>query len=359
MITKKQWFWTSFLLSLCIGIHLFSANADWVENYYTNGSYPVLTEILRYTFGWLPFSIGDIVYGVVFIWLVYKMIYGIKLLYQKKVTGKSFKQGLMKWITVLLALYLIFNLFWGINYDRKGIAQQLGLQQEKYTLVELKYIDSLLLKKANESKAGLLKKNESIKTDKEIFSGAINAYSQIQGQFPFLAYRARSVKRSYWGWLGNYLNFTGYYNPFTGEAQINTTVPKFLQPYTTCHEMAHQLGYAKENEANFVGYLAASASKDTLFNYSVYLDLFMYANRTLWQVDSSAAKNFAHQLLPEIKMDLKEWRIFMLRHQNPIEPGIKWLYGKFLQGNGQPSGMLTYDEVTGLLIAYEKKYGKI
>jgi hypothetical protein len=78
-----------------------------------------------------------------------------------------------------------------------------------------------------------------------------------------------------WGWLGNYVGFTGYYNPFTGEAQVNTTVPKFLQPFTASHEVAHQLGYAKEMEANFVGYLAASHSTDTLFRYSVYLDLFL------------------------------------------------------------------------------------
>ena len=167
------------------------------------------------------------------------------------------------------------------------------------------------------------------------------------------------MKSSLWGWVGDYLGFTGYYNPFTAEAQVNRGVPVFLQPYTTCHEIGHQLGYAKENEANFVGYLAATASKNRMFNYSAYLDLFMYANRSLAQVDSSAAKNFAHQLLPEIKTDLKEWKTFLINHKNPIEPGVRWMYGIFLQNNNQPSGMLSYDEVTGLLIAYYKKYGKI
>ncbi len=59
-------------------------------------------------------------------------------------------------------------------------------------------------------------------------------------------------------WLGNYLGFTGYYNPFTGEAQVNTTVPQFLLPNIALHEMGHQIGYAKEDEANFSAYLAAS-----------------------------------------------------------------------------------------------------
>ena len=108
-----------------------------------------------------------------------------------------------------------------------------------------------------------------------------------------------------------------------------------------------------------MGYLAASSSKDSLFLYSVYLDLFLYADRNLYSVDSAAAKSFAHQLLPEVKTDLKEVSDFNRRHRNPVEPVIRWLYGKYLQSNQQPSGVLSYDEVTGFLIAYYKKYGTL
>ena len=97
------------------------------------------------------------------------------------------------------------------------------------------------------------------------------------------------------------MGFTGYYNPFTGEAQVNTTVPKFLLPYITLHEIGHQLGYAKEDEANFSGYLAAVDSHDTLFQYSTYLDLFVYANREVFYFDSTASKLAAAQLVPEVK----------------------------------------------------------
>ena len=127
---------------------------------------------------------------------------------------------------------------------------------------------------------------------------------------PFIEYKGASVKSSFYGWLGNYLGFTGYYNPFTGEAQVNTTVPKFLLPFITLHEMGHQLGYAKEDEANFSGYLAAANSHDTLFQYSAYLDLFVYANREVFYFDSSASKNAVKQLIPEVKADLLEWKRF-------------------------------------------------
>jgi hypothetical protein len=64
-------------------------------------------------------------------------------------------------------------------------------------------------------------------------------------------------------------------------------------------------------------------------------------------------------LVPEIKNDLQEWRAFSRRHKNPVEPVIRWMYGKYLENNQQPQGVLSYDEVTSFLIAYYKKFGKI
>ena len=77
------------------------------------------------------------------------------------------------------------------------------------------------------------------------------------------------------------------------------------------------------------------------------------------KVDSANAKNYAAQLLPAIKVDLKELKDFFMRYKNPFEPVIRWAYGKYLQSNQQPQGMLAYDEVTAFLIAYYKKFGKI
>ena len=123
--------------------------------------------------------------------------------------------------------------------------------------------------------------------------------------------------------------------------------------------MAHQLGYAKENEANFVGYLAATTSTDTLFHYSTYLDLFLYANRDLSVRDSFFAVSAFRELSPAVKADLQTWRDFVSRHKSFIEPAISWAYAKYLKANQQPRGLLSYNEVVGNLIAFYKKYGRI
>ena len=356
---KKKWVLIVLLIVFAIAIHLFSASAARVEQYYSQGIYPFISGSLRYLFGWLPFSIGDILYGFVILWLIIKMVKMVKIAAQRKFDTSHFVTVLQQAVIFTLTVYIIFNVFWGINYNRKGISAQLGLALNKYSVTELKDLNDILLQKANASKTILLSNAPDLGRNKDVFNKAQEAYIELNKQYGFLNYRPASIKSSLWGWMGNYLGFMGYYNPFTGEGQVNTTIPKFLQPYTCCHEMAHQLGYAKENEANFVGYLAASSSKEPAFQYSVYLDLFLYANRNLYFADSAAARSCANELLPGIKEDLKDWRRFNERHKNPVEPIIRWGYGKYLENNQQPSGLLSYDEVTGFLIAYHKKFGKI
>ncbi len=334
-------------------------NEQWVEQYYSNGIYPIISTILRALLGWLPFSFGDILYGAAVVWLLIKGVKLLQFALNKQLFQLDFKSILRRGLIWILLIYISFNVLWGINYNRKGISAQLGLATGKYSVTDLKDLTAALLQKVNESNTLLLQTKPAGMKPYQIFDRSKQAYREAVKQYPFLNYHQPSIKSSLWGWLGNYVGFLGYYNPFTGEGQVNTSVPGFIQPFTNCHEIAHQLGYAKESEANFVGYLAATNSKDPDFQYSAYLELFIYANGNLFYTDSSAAKAFVKQLLPAVKLDLKNLRQFYKRHRNPIEPVVRWVYGAYLQNNQQPSGILSYEEVTGFMIAYQKKYGKI
>jgi len=356
---KKPFLFTLVLVVIAVLIHIYSNDSTRVENQYSTGIYPNMGRFLRQMMGWLPFSLGDVLYGLIILWITWKLGKAVIALFKKRVTRQSFSKACLKTMNILLIVYIFFNAFWGINYNRKGIADQLQLKMDKYNQEDLKKINKLLLEKVNATKLVLLSDGITYPSKKQLFIKVEKAYEQAELVYPFLKYKPVSLKPSLWSWLGNYMGFTGYYNPFTGEAQVNILVPKFLQPFTTSHEVAHQLGYAKEMEANFVGYLAAAASQDTLLKYSVYLDLFMYSNRNLFLTDSSAAKEIGKQLIPAVKADLKEWKAFNKKYRNPIEPVFQWVYGKYLERNQQPQGVLSYDEVTGFLIAYYKKSGKI
>lgn len=356
---KSYWFSIFILVGIAISIRLFSMDAFRVEAVYSTRFYPMFSLFLRYLFGWLPFSVGDILYCAMILWLIVWIFKVVKMVRRPQQFRSSIMPLILRTVIVFLAVYIVFNLWWGINYNRRGISSQLGLAIEKYSVAELKNLNEQLLQKANAANLLLLKQGQPELSRKQLFTRSQEAYIDLNKQYAFLQYQPASLKRSMWGWLGNYVGFMGYYNPFTGEGQVNTSVPKFLQPFICCHEIAHQLGYAKENEANFVGYLAAASSKDVSFRYSVYLELFLYANRNLYQTDSVAARGFTKELQPAIRKDLQEWRKFNNRHKNLVEPLIRWGYGKYLESNEQPSGLLSYDEVTGFLIAYQKKFGKI
>ena len=364
MSRKKFWITLVILMALTIFIKVYSANAYRVEHNYVMEFYPAIASFFRIIFGWLPFSIGDFLYGGAVLWIIIKLIKGIKAVIKKKVTAQSFLNGLKKMVLLVLTIYVTFNIFWGINYNRQGIAMQLNLKKDSVSFDDLKEVTTLLIEKLNASKKYLINNNINYPSNAQLFKKVENAYAKSKQQFSFLTYDNVSVKSSMWGWLGNYTGFTGYYNPFTGEAQVNTTVPKFLQPFVTCHEVAHQLGYAKEDEANSVGYLAALNSGDSLLLYSTYFDLYNYTSRQLFiqsfiRKDTITPKQFSLLLIPEVKADIKEMRDFFQKHRNPFGPLVRKGYGFYLKNNNQPKGMQSYDDVTGFLIAYYKKFGTI
>jgi hypothetical protein len=351
---KSAWL---ILLGLAICIKIFSLFPDAVEKYYAAGIYPVISKLQRILFGWLPFSVGDLFYGMVIVWLIYKLYHTIRRVIKKQTNRKYWLHALLQTTFVVVIVYVSFNLLWGLNYNRRGVAYQLGLNVQRYSKEDLVKMMEQIVFRLNALDAASRVNREAILRKRNLFDGATAAYDQLARSEADFTYTFRSVKPSLYSYLGNYLGYTGYYNPFSGEAQVNTTVPSFIQPFTTCHEIGHQLGYAKENEANFAGYLSAKSSKDALFRYSVYFDLYSYSRYYLFALDSVAAKKLDAQLPPGVKADYRELREFVKKYRNPIEVVIDHLYGQYLKANNQPGGKLSYNEVVAWLVAYYKKYG--
>lgn len=347
------------MAGIAAAIKIFSFFPDAVEKYYAAGIYPPIAASLRFLTGWIPFSIGDLLYATVFIWLLVKAVFFFRKLFRKEIGRAYFLYLVRRMARFLLLVYILFNILWGLNYNRRGIAYQLQLPEQSYSAAELGNILQLIVDRLNSldsvsrpERAGLKKKNT-------LFTASVQSYRNLAGREPFFAYTFPSVKPSIFSYLGNYLGFTGYYNPFSGEAQINTTVPSFILPFTTCHEIGHQLGYAKENEANFAGYLSAKSSANPAFQYSVYFDLYIYAASELYLRDSTLLKHIRDELNPGTRKDITELKQFFAKYENPFEPVVRRLYGKYLKANDQPQGILSYNEVIGRLIAYHRKYGTI
>jgi hypothetical protein len=357
MFWKKYGLWI--LLAIAIAIKVFSLYPQAVENYYAQGIYPFIVIILRTLFGWIPFSIGDVLYGLAVLYLLKGLFKLTKRLLQRN-TGRQYWVTLgRKALAIALWVYILFNGLWGLNYNRQGIAKQLGIQVTKYTAEELTAVIDLTVQKLHQLEQNAAMRRDSFHKKQFLFRQAVNSYRSVLNRFSFLEYPRPSIKPSLYSYLGNYLGYTGYYNPFSGEAQVNTTVPLVLLPFTATHEIGHQLGFAKEHEANFAGFLAARTSPDAAVQYSVYFDLYIYAARNLALRDTAQVKKTYEQLPQLAKDDLKELKEFYRKYENPIEPIIRSLYGQYLRANEQPQGILSYDEVIAWIIAYYRKYREI
>lgn len=356
-ISRKRKIWIVVFVIIATTLIILSFSNRWVEDHFTYGVYPYISRFQRMLTGNIPFSIGDIVYLLALIWVAYNVSRNVYLLFVRKLTYKVVARKMANFFILLLGVYIVFLVIWGLNYSRKGIRYQLGLERPEYQEENLIKLQDILLGEVNSSKAEWLASGTDYPERKEIFKRSAIAYNQLQDSFPFLRYKYPSVKSSLFGRIENYLGFTGYYNPFTGEAQVNTAVPQFLIPNITLHEIAHQIGYAKENEANFVGFLVGTRCNDALFRYSAWLDIFMYANAQVRYIDSTKGNAALERLLPEVKDDIAEWRRFSARHQSFVQPVMYWVYGKYLELNKQPQGIRSYDAVVSLVVAYYRNKG--
>jgi len=344
-----------FILAVCIKI--FSFFPDAVEKYYSTGIYPVISRLQRLLLGWIPFSVGDILYAACFTYLVFSLVNFFVRAFRRKLHRQYLTLSIKRCIAITLWVYLAFNILWGLNYDRLPLARQMKLDTAIYSKDDLKTLVGLLVTRMNKIDSVSRIARKDLLTNDSIFSHSVEAYRRLGREYPALYYPDPSVKFSFYGYLANYMGFSGYYNPFSGESQVNTTVPRFVQPFTTCHEIGHQLGYAKEEEANFCGFLATKTSSDPAVRYSVYVDLYLYSASALYMLDSTAFIPYRESLNPDVRQDIRDLKEFYRKYENPFEPVIHRIYGNYLKANRQPQGILSYDNVVGLAIAYYRKYG--
>jgi hypothetical protein len=349
-LNKKHLILAVFLPIQILLLQLMTGSPALIETYYSNGIYPYISSFFRIIFGWIPFSLGDLLlaFGLyIFIRFLVRLI---------KTKFCNFIPKTLHFTAVLSVIYFCFYLFWGLNYYREPLAKNLGYQQQKYTTEQLQKVTKHIIKKLNYYQFRITK-NDTLKVDipysqKEMYPMAVLGYASLSKDFPQLSYQHPSVKSSLMSLLQTYNGTSGYLNPITGEAQVNDRIPKTSYPTTTCHEMAHQIGFAAENEANFVGFLAAKYNDDMYFKYASYRMAFGYCISELRKRDRSASKELWKTVHKGIRKDFTTSYQFWQQYKNPFEPIVKKGYNAYLKANKQANGVQSYNYVVDLLISY-------
>ena len=342
------------LVVLIIAIQYFlPENTELISLYNQYIYYPIQSFRMLFL-GFIPISMGDIIY---FLWGVSILVTIIRWVYYiSNFTTKKIKlaYSFLSVLTSLAAIYFTFLLGWGINYYKEPLAKNWGLQ-----LKNNKPLDSTALISFNKFLTDKL--NTTAENYKPFTLSEINNFSKYYyAKLSDCKIRTSGldVKPTLYGYFMERVGIEGYYNPFTGEGQINGNLPAFLLPFTLCHEMAHQAGIAAEGDANLMSYAICTACENTTFKYSAYLNIWIYANHRLARRDSNLAKGFELQLNSLTRKHLDTIELLSIKYQNIAAHYSSDAYDNYLKMNKQKDGIKSYGSVTGNAYRLEQKRNK-
>jgi hypothetical protein len=348
----RQKYLLPFLLFLQIGVlQWVSFFPEYVERYYSNGLYIWISKFSRITFGAFSISIGDIIYFIL-------LFYIFKWFYTKKSSWRrGWKENGLTMLRVFSIFYFLFHVLWGLNYYRVPLFEKMGIKRE-YSDADLLLFTQKLITKTNALQLQL-EKNDSLKvvfpyTQKEVFEMNQNGYQLLSNQYPFFKYENPSIKKSILSLPLSYMGFGGYLNPFTNEAQVNALGPMYHFPMTTNHEMAHQLGYASESEANFIGFLASVKNKDPYIQYAGYSYALRYCLHNWHHRNEEMESRLLKTIHFGVLSNYQESEDFWKHYETFIESGFELFYDQFLKLNQQEEGMESYSKFVDLMVNYYK-----
>ncbi|KAF2340711.1 DUF3810 domain-containing protein [Flavobacterium tistrianum] len=348
---KSKYILPLFLIVQIIFYKILVYFPDFVEGFYSKNLYIRISHLSRTVLGKIPFSVGDFFYGLLIISI-------ISWFWRIRKTWKTdWKDHLLKIAGKISIYYFLFHLLWAFNYYREPLSQKMNIKRE-YNDVDLLAFTKKLIVKTNEIQFKIAKnKNEKIQlpySQEEVFKMNLNGYHNLSQEHPYFKYNTLSIKKSLFSLPLTYMGFGGYLNPFTNEAQVNDLLPMYSFPLTASHEMAHQIGYASENECNFIGVLASVKNDNLYFQYSGYsftlrycLGIWKFKNEKVFEV-------LKKQVNPGILKNYQESQDFWKKYDTFIDEGFHFLYDNFLKSNNQKDGMESYSRFIDLTINYYK-----
>jgi len=351
--TRKSLIKLAVLFGLSVTIFIFGLFPNLVLRYYSDGLYPLIALILRGISSIFPFALGDIAYGIIIIYLL-RLIY----LFIKRIRKSGWQRTdriiiPANVLSVVLIFYVSFKLLWGLNYSRPTITTQLNIDNQKYSVKELVALGNFFVKELNALENGVTPKLD-YKFDKLSEQIAID-YQKVAQKNSFFNYNITSVKPVLNNWIISKIGIEGYYNPFSGEANVNTALPSWVLPFVTCHEISHQLGVAREDEANLVAYLVGINSENVNFRYSATYNMLRYI---LLEIRIKSPDDYLvmrerinEKTLAKFKAENEFWKKYNGQMSNYM--GVA--FDHFLKLNRQKQGIKSYQNIVIWLWNYHKE----
>lgn len=323
----------------------------WVYEHVTHPYHLFMSKLCSH----FAFSAAELVYAAAILglaayllWCVYRLI--------------RFPEKLWQLYRLVLTLAMAGAIFWaGLNvmwtpcYYAPGFAEQSGVDDGPLELEELETVTRWFAALASEYADEVPHdENGACTTDRDsVLDRAAGVFEGAAELYPFLDGEALRPKPIHFSRIMSYLDFTGFFFPMTGEANLNMDSPVFLLPTTSQHEIAHQRGVAMEQECNFVAVLSCLESEYADFRYAGAALAYIYLGNALAGADYEAYTEIYYSLSDTVRADFKAqsayWDEF---RDSAAQKASNTVYDSFLKSNGQELGMQSYGACVNLLVHY-------
>ncbi|MDO5418054.1 MAG: DUF3810 domain-containing protein [Lachnospiraceae bacterium] len=309
--------------------------------------YPALVRVVGAFFGMFSFSVVE--FGL-YLLLIGMAWHGIR---QIRRPGKLLMgAGLLASILVF-----VYTANCGINYHRRPFSSYLNLNVRESSAEELERLAGFLAGQVKETAPveGSASGTEGGPAQDVLARQARADMERLGERYPSLSGYYPLPKPVTVSEILSYQSLSGVYSPFTIEANYNSDMTAYNIPHTACHELSHLRGFMREEEANFIGYLACVNSDSRYSRYSGYLTGFLYVNQALFSQKPEQAAQLAASLPETVRKDLAENNRFWERYEGKIAEVSTKVNDTYLKANRQADGVKSYGRMVDLLLAFYRE----
>ena len=330
------------LFALSLLFQLLARLVPGFGEWYAVTVYPFIVGTLGRISGIFPFSVVE---SAVYFLIAAAVWYTVTHI-------RRIKMVLVRALFLLTGIFFLFTFNCGVNYYRKPFSSYSGLEVRKSSKDELTELCAALTKTVNQyCEDGVGAAMEMKAANRE----GVAAMRRLGEQYPQLAGYYPRPKPLAWSYFFSVQQLCGQYSPFTVEANYNREMPDYNIPHTICHELSHLRGFMREDEANFIGYLACIGSDSPSYRYSGYLTGWVYATNALAKTDMDAYLELCGALDERAWVDLRGNNEFWARYDGKAAEVSNQLNDAYLKINSQADGVKSYGRVVDLMLAYARK----
>ena len=302
----------------------------------------------------VPFSVAEVLILAAAFALIALTLRTVWLLITRKGRLAVLGRYLLSVGSAGLAVYAGFCLLWGVYYYGDDFMERSGFETREISVEELEKVTVWFASLANRYSSEVPRDGEGIcATDRTaVLERSESLYAAAEAVCPELAGPAVRAKPFFFSKLLSLTDFTGFFFPFTAEANVNTDAPASEFASTVAHELAHQRGVAKEQEANFCAVYASLLDGDPDYCYSACLMAYTHLSNALYSADPGAWQMIRQGLNENVLRDLERTRQYWKQYETPVQTVSNAVYEGFLFSYDQTLGLKSYGACVDLLVCY-------